>query len=198
MKHLKIRRNLRLLYFILSHQDFNLPYRCHADACQCELGGPLKKFINGEEKAIFYFPRKFNDAPIFYSASDREILGPVQFVTYFRCYLEGTELNVVTGNKVLKHSFEKKDPSLHELDGSSYFLVLEFSQLLGKGDEHVIGDVLSLVTHESRTVCIQKILKTEWNPSDDEQFKNALRNDQLFGQVVTTIEENVCNEKYSY
>lgn len=48
-----------------------------------------------------------------------------------------------------------------------------FPITLKKRVAHVLGDILSRVMHDIRTVRIQNLSTTEWNPFGDVQFKNA-------------------------
>lgn len=81
-------------------------FRCHIDASQVAVGGTVtQQDDEGHERAIAFFSKRFSEAEENYTANDRELLGLVYFLKRFRCYLEGSEFEVVIDNQVLKHFF---------------------------------------------------------------------------------------------
>lgn len=179
---------------VLCHPNFNLPYRCHVDASQYAIGGTLTQFIDGNERVVSYFSKKLNPAQMNYTANDRELLGMVEFLTHFRCYLEGSEFEVITDNQILKHFFEKRDLSRREarwLETLSDFGI--FPITLQKGTIHVLGDTLSRVHHDVQNItCLVKDL------SSRQTYRENLLDDQYFGPILKLLESGTASEKYSY
>lgn len=99
---------------VLTHPNFELPYKCPADASQYAIGGTLTQNVNGTEHVFAYFSRKLNDAQMDYSANDRELLGMIEFLKHFRCYLKEADFEIITDNQVLQHFFKKTDLSRRE------------------------------------------------------------------------------------
>lgn len=60
---------------------------------------------NGDTYGIYYFSKRLSEEEENYSVNDRERLGLVFFLKRFRCYLEGCEFEVTTGNEVFKNFF---------------------------------------------------------------------------------------------
>lgn len=59
----------------------------HTDASNVALGGVLFQKVNGTNKPIAFYSRKFNSAERNYSATDREMLAIVANLRHFRHYI---------------------------------------------------------------------------------------------------------------
>lgn len=77
---------------VLALPDPTLPYDIIADASDTGLGAVLMQ--NG--KPIAYESRKLNPAERNYTVSERELLAVIYAFTQWRCYIEGTDVTVVT------------------------------------------------------------------------------------------------------
>ena len=184
---------------ILRRPDFSLSYRCFVDASQFAIGSTLTQIFDGAEHVIAYFSRKLNPAQTNYTANDRELLGMIEFLKHFRCYLEGAEFEVITDNQVLKNFFDKKELSRREarwIETLSEFGI--FPITLQKGRVHVLGDALSRVTHGKDTVELQNISVLHWNPASDNSFKSRLRDDQYFGPIIEQITRGQPHPRFEY
>ena len=184
---------------ILSHPDFNGPYRCHIDASQFAVGGTLRIVQSGSEREISYFSKKLNDAQMNYSANDRELLGMVEFLKHFRCYLEGAEFEVITDNQVLKSFFDKKDLNRREarwLETLSEFGI--FPITLKKGSVHVLGDALSRICHSEGEREVQNISCLTSDLVNQDSFKESLLRDSYFGRIIGRIQTGDNLKRYRY
>lgn len=183
----------------LRRPDFTLPYRCHVDASQFAIGGTLTQIADGSEHVIAYFSRKFNPVQTNYTANDRELLGMIEFLKHFRCYLEGAEFEVITDNQVLKSFFDKKDLSRREVRWIETLCEFGiFPMTLQEGRVHVLGDVLSMVAHGTEPVKLQNISALHLEPALDNSFNSSLRNDQYFGPIISHITAGKSNPRFEY
>lgn len=136
---------------ILVPANWNKPFRCHTDASQFSIGGTLTQLdSNGHDRVIAYFSKRLSKAEENYTANDRELLALVYFSKRFRCYLEGSEFEIITDNQVLKNFLTKPHLSRREsrwLDLFSHFGVSKISHRAGKF--HVLGDSLSRIPHNA-------------------------------------------------
>lgn len=134
--------------------DWHLPFRCQVDASSRAVGETLSQIdVNGHEQAIAYFSKRLSTTKENYSANDLEILGIVYFLQRFRCYLEGSEFEVITDNQVLRYFFSKPSLSRREARWLEFHCQFGISQLtLQKGLINVLGDVLSRVAHAPLTI----------------------------------------------
>lgn len=88
---------------IMRAPNWTLPFRCHTDASQLAVGGNLTQINDvGDEYVISYFSKRLSPAEENYSANGRELLGLVYSLQRFRCYIEGSEFEVMTDNQALK------------------------------------------------------------------------------------------------
>ena len=113
---------------ILIAPDWKKAFRCHIDASTEAVGGTLTQLdVDGKDRVIAFFSKKLSKAEQNYSANDRELLGLIYFLERFRCYLEGSEFEVISDNQVLKSFFTKPKLSrkeacrLETLENLEYF-----------------------------------------------------------------------------
>lgn len=134
---------------ILVAPDWSKPFRGHVDASQTAIGGTLtQRDENGMDRVISFYSKKLSPAEMNYTANDRELLALVKFLERFRCYLEGSEFEMITDNQVLKHFFTKPKLSRREarwVETLGNFGV--FPITLKPGKVHVLGDTLSRAPH---------------------------------------------------
>jgi RNase H-like domain found in reverse transcriptase len=96
---------------VLRSPDWKKPFRRHIDASQLAVGGTLTRMDEDDlEHPFAFYLKKLSPAEANYSANGKELLSLISFLQRFRCYLEGTEFEILTDNQVLKHFFTK--PSL--------------------------------------------------------------------------------------
>lgn len=103
--------------------NWDQPFRCHIDASALAVGGTLIQLDDdGYDRAVAYFSKRLNQAEENYRTNDRELLGLIYFLKQFRCYLEGTEFEVITNNQVLKNFFSNLISAGVKLVGSAFCL----------------------------------------------------------------------------
>ena len=148
---------------------------------------------------IAYFSKKLNGAQGNYSANDRELLGMIEFLVHFRCYLEVSEFEIMTDNQGLKHYFDKKDLSRREarwLETLSNFGI--FPITLRKGSIHVLGDALSGVRHSEEKMEIQNISSIQMGIETTNEYRKSIQNDQFFGPIIRKIKQGETIHKYEF
>lgn len=100
---------------IIRTPDWDKSFRCHVDASAWVVGGTLAQIdASVQEFPKSYFSKRFPPAEDNYSANYHELLGLICFLLRFRCYLEGSEAEVVTDNQVLRYFFSKLTLSRRE------------------------------------------------------------------------------------
>lgn len=97
---------------VIQPTNWELPFHCHMDAFELAVGGTLSQVYNdGHEWAMAFFSKRLSQAEENFLAYDREILGSVNFLKRFRCYLEGSKFEVITDNQVLGYFFTETELS---------------------------------------------------------------------------------------
>ena len=77
---------------ILSPPDFTKPFEVVSDASIAGTGAVLMQ----GDKVIAYTSAKFTPAEVNYTTTEQEMLGVVNALTEWRCYLEGPEVTLIT------------------------------------------------------------------------------------------------------
>lgn len=103
---------------VIQPPNWELPFRCHVDESELAVGGTLTQLYNaGHDRAVAFYYKRLSQAEENYSANDRELLGLVHFLKRLRCYLEGSEFEVITDNQVLRHLLQKQSSVEEKRDG---------------------------------------------------------------------------------
>ena len=139
---------------------------------------------------IEFYPKTLNSAECDHTANDREILRLILFLRRFRYYLEGSEFDRFTDNRVLKSPFNRTKLSSEGarwLETRGNFSI--FPVTLKSGKIHVLGDFLSRASHfiDSR---IEGSLYNSLEITFIE-FEGAIycyEDDQLFGHIVKAMD----------
>jgi hypothetical protein len=95
---------------ILQYPDFSKEFVLTTDASNMGLGTVLSQGSIGKDLPIFYTSRSFNKAEVNYTKLERELLAVVTATKYFRPYLYGRHLKVVTDHRPLTWIMNVKDP----------------------------------------------------------------------------------------
>ena len=164
---------------ILVGPNWKKPFKGHIDASTEAVGGTLtQKDDEGNDRVIAFFSKKLSPAETNYTANDRELLGLIYFLERFRCYLEGSEFEIITDNQVLKSFFTKAKLSRREarwLETLGNFGI--FPITLKPGKLHVLGDTLSRAPHASANML-------EVTTVDTNFITKAYESDKTFGPVI--------------
>lgn len=176
---------------ILRSPDWKKPFKGHIDASQLAVGGTLTQMDEDDlEHPVAFHSKKLSPAEANYSANDRELLALISFLQRFRCYLEGTEFEILTDNQVLKHFFTKPSLSRREARWSEIlgnFGVFPITMKPGK--IHVLGDSLSRAPHviNSSDETSAVLNSTEVPYFDRSEILKNYEDDQFFGPVVRAM-----------
>jgi len=172
---------------ILVAPDWNKPFRGHVDASNMAVGGTLTQLDgNGRDRVIAFFSKKLAPAEQNYTANDRELLGLIRFLERFRCYLEGSEFEIITDNQVLKYLFTKPKLSRREarwIETLGNFGI--FPITLKAGKIHVLGDVLSRAPHAKENDPRINVMEVPYIEIGD--IIESYDSDQFFGPVVKAL-----------
>ena len=98
-------------YPILHYPDFNLPFLLMTDACDTGLGIVLAQQGPEGERVIAYASRTIKPNERNYAVIEKEALAIVWGVKYFRHYLYGRKVTIITDHNPLKWLMNIKDPA---------------------------------------------------------------------------------------
>ena len=89
--------------------DFTKSFTVDCDASDYGIGGVLSQTINGVERPISYFSRSLSKAERKYAVT-RKVLGLVDSLRHFRCYVLGKKFRVRTDHSALQWLRTFKEP----------------------------------------------------------------------------------------
>lgn len=96
---------------ILQYPDFQKTFNLTTDASNVAIGAVLSQGPIGKDLPIAYYSRTLSDSEQNYSTIEKELLGIVSAVKYFRPYLFGKKFNIITDHKPLQYLFSLKEPN---------------------------------------------------------------------------------------
>ncbi|KAI5735703.1 hypothetical protein M8J77_021620 [Diaphorina citri] len=130
---------------VLQYPDFSKPFILTTDASNVALGAVLSQGVLGQDKPIAFASRTLNDSERNYSTIEKELLGVVWAVKYFRPYLFGRHYKIVTDHKPLQWLFSLKDPSSKLVRWRLKLEEFDYEVLYKKGSLNKNADALSRI-----------------------------------------------------
>ena len=94
----------------LAYPDFTKSFTVDCDASDYGIGGVLSQTINGVERPIAYFSLSLSKAERKYAVTRKEMLGLVDSLRHFRCYVLGEKFRVRTDHNALQWLRTFKEP----------------------------------------------------------------------------------------
>ena len=148
-------------YPILNQPNMSKPFILFTDASGYCMGAVLsQKDDEGREHPIAYISKKFKDAEIYWTVSEKECFACVWAIKKFRIYLLGQKFTIVTDHSALSWLMNLKDPNGRLARWSIYLQAYEFEIIHRKGLIHANADTLSrpvLVIARAQSRANQKI-----------------------------------------
>ncbi|KAL1139244.1 hypothetical protein AAG570_006230 [Ranatra chinensis] len=128
---------------VLRSPDFSKQFVVTTDASQVALGAVLSQLDHLEDRPVAYASRKLTSAESRYSAIERELLGVVWAVEYFRPYLWGRQFLIKTNHKPLVRVGGLKETSARVARWKERLAAYSFTISHNKGKDNVVADCLS-------------------------------------------------------
>ena len=128
---------------LLQRPDFAQPFILTTDASGFTIGGILSQGKIGKDKPIAYTSRSLNNFERKYDAYEKEALAIIYCVTYFRPYLYGRKLTLVTDHKPLIWFQNSKDPCSRVTRWKLKLAEYDFDVIYKAGKTNVNADALS-------------------------------------------------------
>jgi len=137
---------------ILVHPDFSKQFTLITDASNFALGAVLMQ----QNKTIAYASRSLNDHEKNYSTIEKELLGIVWAVKYFRPYLYGRKFTIKTDHRPLVWLNNLKEPNSKlqrwKIQLNEYDYEIDYI----KGKENFVADELSRIININEIAPIEK------------------------------------------
>jgi transposase InsO family protein len=150
--------------------DPNLKCELHTDASTVGIGAILIQ----DSHPIGYFSRRLSDAETRYTPTELECMAVVNAIEYFRIYLEGTHLTVVTDHSALQWLLKFSNTKRRLFRWSKDLSIYDFNVIhrAGKNMEHVNDLSRAPVNSQIRSASDINLLV-----SSDNLIKAQLRSD---------------------
>lgn len=142
---------------------------------------------------IAYYSKRLNEAEENYWSNDRELLGLVYFLKRYRCYLDGSEFEVVADNQFVHHLVTKKKISRREarwLDLLSEFNIDKIT--LEKCRLHVLGDAISRIPQPNTVIISNLHIHCA---RFEHIFSENYKQDKLFSPILQALEGTFPNNE---
>ena len=92
---------------VLAFPNFRHPFLIDTDASETALGAVLSQKIDGKERPIAFESRVLSKTGVNYATTQREALGIVQAMQWFRPYIYGSQCIVRTDHESLQWLFRQ-------------------------------------------------------------------------------------------
>jgi len=152
----------------LQYPDFTKPFVLTTDASNEALGAILSQGPIIQDLPIAYASRTLNNVKKRYSVTEKELLAIVWGCKYYRQYLFGRKLTIVTDNKPLTWVFSVKDPSSRLLRWRLRFEEFDYQIIYKPGTKNTNADALSRIN----TAEVRADDKTNSVPTEAEKGKS--------------------------
>ena len=130
---------------ILQYPDFEKPFIITTDASNVALGAVLSQGPLGSDRPICYASRTLSKSEQNYSTIEKELLGIVWAIKYFRPYVYGRRFKVVTDHKPLTWLFSIKDPCSKLVRWRLRLEEYDYDVVYKKGLQNSNADALSRI-----------------------------------------------------
>jgi len=123
---------------VLTLPDFAKPFDVRTDASVLGTGGVL---MQQPGHVIAYTSHKFSPAERNYHTTDQELLAIVRACKEWRCYLEGSEVNLITDHQPLTYLKTKQDLSRRQARWSEFLSRFNFKIVYSPGSGNVADPI---------------------------------------------------------
>ena len=107
-------KNLLINEPVLQYPDFTKEFVITTDASEVALGAVLSQGKIGQDKPVCYASRTLSDFEQRYSTIERELLGIVWAIKYFRPYVYGRHFKIYTDHRPLVWLWKLKKPNSND------------------------------------------------------------------------------------
>ena len=141
---------------VLAMPDFTKPFTVVTDASDQTVGGVLLQ----EQRAIAYESRQLIAAERNYTVSERELLAVVHCLQVWRCYLEGSDFDVITDHKPNTYLQSQATLSGRQARWSEFLQRFVFNWVYKPGSSN-IADPLTRMAAMALMVMTRSRLRTD-------------------------------------
>lgn len=174
----------------LNLPDMSKDFYIYSDASGDALGAVLAQMDDDNFPApVAFASRKLKEVESRYSASERELLGLVWAINYFKCYVFNRKFTVFTDHAPLTHSLKVKDPTSRIARWLCSLADFHFEAKYIKGKCNSVADFLSRYVDYTSDITMNNNPQLCASITNDENFKeNTIENFNY--NLQNTAEDN--------
>lgn len=165
---------------ILTPPDYSKDFFLETDASALGIGAVLYQKYDLDNKPIAFYSRKLQKAESNYPAHELEMLAIHDTLAYFRHYVEGKHVTILTDHASLQYFFKKNLLNRKMTRWISYLEEFETTIKYKPGRENIVAEALS-----------RKYVEEEFNFIDEYPFYNATFSYLSTGEWSTDMEESL-------
>lgn len=166
---------------VLKFPDFERPFILTTDASNIAVGAVLSQGTVGSDHPVCFASRTLNETEQRYSTIEKELLGIIWAVKYFRPYLYGRRFTIYTDHRPLVWLWSLKEPNSKMLRWRLRLEEFDYEVVYKKGTYNTNADALSRV----KTEAINALETSSTYPEVDEEL------DKLISEVVKEDDEGL-------
>lgn len=175
--------------------NFEEEFVLSTDASKYSLGAVLSQYDENKFlHPVAYASRKLKGPEINYSTVEKELLGIVYGVSYFKQYLLGKRFTIFCDQASLSHTLKLKDPTSRIARWVMTLQQYDYQVIHKPGRLNLTADYLS------RGVEINNLTLLSAQPTLLEKIKSEQQNDPFCSKIKNELENNInqANHKYEF
>ena len=146
-------------YPILRPPNLLLPFTIYTDASALSAGAILSQTDDTGEYVVSYNSKKFKNAELHYSVTEKECLAVLWAIKHYRVYLDGVLFIIITDHRALKWLLDIKEPHRRLARWAIYLQSYNFNIVDRPGIQHINADAMSRINN----IEISNIIQNEKN-----------------------------------
>jgi hypothetical protein len=146
-------------YPILRPPNLLLPFTIYTDASALSAGAILSQTDDTGEYVVSYNSKKFKNAELHYSVTEKECLAVLWAIKHYRVYLDGVLFTIITDHRALKWLMDIKEPHGRLARWAIYLQSYNFNIVDRPGIQHINADAMSRINN----IEISNIIQNEKN-----------------------------------
>ncbi|CAK9813145.1 Transposon Ty3-I Gag-Pol polyprotein [Anthophora plagiata] len=182
---------------LLHHPRENAPLALRTDASDVAIGAALEQMVDGAWEPLGFFSRKLEKAQLNYSVYDRELLAIYKSLRFFRHFVEGRELRILTDHKPLVYAFLQKADKASPRQARQLDYISQFTTKIVyvDGVDNVVADAFSRLQAIEMPVIISTEELMQAQAKDEELKKIISENSNRWNFQKIFLEST---DKYLY
>lgn len=176
---------------VLRVPDFKKPFILSTDASIVAVGGVLSQQFDDGVHPLCYDSKKLNDTEKNYAVHELECYAIFHCMKKWRCYVEGSQLEIQTDHKSLEFLQTQKHLSRRMTRWATFLQQFDFTIRYIKGNDNIAADALSRVIVPTT---LHAIVESDW----PEHMMEFLSTGELPQGISDKTKQLLCSERSKF